>query len=200
MSDEKELRAANRLARVQAGVGVAQVVATVAVVVLGAVLVHRYATLERQSAAKENGHEVAEAYAVQLGEVARGVRDMLACHEKLKPFATGPGSRVAFPDLEALGAVLKVPQLRAVEQASNELNNLFYPGYSAPLPNTRAAYTAWQREEYLQRRAERANELLSAALPDLGGQEPPIDDCKQARRLESQSGLLQKPLAEKRLR
>jgi hypothetical protein len=168
--------------------GISQVVVSIAVVVLGAYLVHRQGAYERtatrreqaaerSAVARSEGRAVARAYAVQLRQVARGVTDMLFCKEKLEPFAEGEGTRVSFQDLKRLGAVLNTAQLTKVQRASNELDKLYRPGYSAPASGSVAAYRAWMEDEDLRSRAQRAGRYLAAALPALGGVPPKPGRC-----------------------
>jgi len=154
-------------------IALAQVVATLVVVLLGALLLAD----QKRTAAVEAGRALEKAYAVKLGAVARGVEDMLKCHEKLRPYATGAGTRLAFQDLKSLGATLTIQQLTTIQDASNELNWLFPPTYSAPLAGTAAAYAAWADNAVLRSRATQANALLSSALADLGGDEQSTDPC-----------------------
>jgi hypothetical protein len=165
-----------------------QVGASIAVVVLGAYLVHRQGAYERtvsrreqaaerSAVARSEGRAVARAYAVQLRQVARGVTDMLFCKEKLVPFAEGVGTRVSFQDLKRLGAVLNTAQLTKVQRASNELDQLYPPRYSAPASGSVAAYRAWVEDEDLRSRAQRADSYLTAALPALGGVPPKPERC-----------------------
>jgi hypothetical protein len=60
----------------------------------------------------------------------------------LPSYATGEGIRVAFRDLEILGSVMSVRQLKVVQEASDLLDRLFDSTYSAPLAGTKAAYRA----------------------------------------------------------
>jgi hypothetical protein len=164
--------------------GISQLVVSIAVVLLGAYLVHRQGAYERAATrreqaaertavAKSEGSAVARAYAVQLGQVARGVKDMHFCKEKLTPFAEGEGTRVSFRDLKRLGAVLSTVQLTAVQRASNELDQLYPSGYTAPPSGSTAAYQAWAEQGALRSRAKRADRYLTEALPALGGVPPP---------------------------
>src|ERR1700722_5452113 len=73
-------------------VGIGKLVTAIVVVFFGAYLVHRQTVAERHDIAITEGHAVATAYAVQLGQVARGVEDMVVCKEKLLQFATGEGT------------------------------------------------------------------------------------------------------------
>jgi len=166
--------------------GISQLVVSIAVVVLGAYLVHRQGAYERaatrreqaaerSAVAKSEGSAVARAYAVQLGQVARGVKDMRFCKEKLVPFAEGEGTRVSFQDLKRLGAVLNTAQLTAVQRASNELDQLYPSGYTAPPSGSVSAFRAWSYDGVLRSRAKRADRYLAAALPDLGGIPPKPD-------------------------
>lgn len=158
-------------------IGIGQLATSVVVVVLAAYLVHGQRVIERRDIAASEGHATARAYAVQLGQVARGVEDMLVCKEKLLQFAEGAGTRVGFSDLKILGAVLTTPELTQVQQASNQLDRLYDPGYSAPPAGSVAAYSAWQRNPVLQARTRRADELIRQALRVLGGVEPTPDRC-----------------------
>lgn len=181
------------------GLGIAQLVVSIAVVVLAAYLVDRQHTSERNAihreqlsdraairreqaserseAARSESHAVARAYAVQLGQVARGVKDMRHCKEKLLQFAEGEGTRVSFQDLKRLGAVLSTAQLTAVQQASNQLDRLYERGYTAPPSGSPAAYRAWSDDGRLRARTKRADQLLTAALPALGGVPPKPARC-----------------------
>jgi hypothetical protein len=123
-----------------------------------------------------------KAYAITFAVIGRGVEDMLNCHEKLMPYATGPGTRVSFSDLKLLSATLTTKQLAAVEEASTELDRLFPLGYTAPPSGTNAAYHAWKLDHRLRSRAARANELLRAAMKALGGRESHPDICYGKRR------------------
>jgi hypothetical protein len=114
--------------------------------------------------------------------IGRGVEDMLYCHEKLMPYATGRGTRVSFEDLKLLSATMTATQLAAVQEASYELDRLFPPGYTAPPSGSDAAYHAWDLDHRLQSRAARANGLLRAALKALGGRESHPDICYGERR------------------
>lgn len=154
-------------------IGVAQVAATLGAVVLAGFLVFN----QKQSDAQEAGRAAMKAYAVQFGVIAQGVEDMVKCREMLPLYAIGEGARVAFQDLKSLGAVLKGPQLKSVQEASDQLDRLFEPKYSAPLAGTEAAYRAWSTSYVLQGRATRARGLLRAAVKALGGQEPGTDPC-----------------------
>jgi hypothetical protein len=181
------------------GLGIAQLVISITVVVLGAYLVHRQQASERSAthreqlsdraaihreqaaersgAASSEGRAVARAYAVQLGPVARGVKDMRFCNEKLLQFAEGEGTRVSFQDLKRLGAVLSTAQLTTVQQASNQLDRLYPRGYTAPPAGSLAAYHAWSDDGVLRARTKRADQLLAAALPALGGVPPRPARC-----------------------
>jgi hypothetical protein len=157
-----------------------QLVATVLVVVVGAVFVRQ----ERRNVAESEGHSIARAYAVQLGQVARGIEDMQYCKEKLLPFAEGPGTRVAFSDFKLLGTFLTTVQLTTIDEASNELDRLFPSNYTAPLSGSRAAYKAWASDPLLQSRVQRVDELLGPTLRDLGSVVPRRDNCTRQRLLE----------------
>jgi hypothetical protein len=170
------------------GVGIAQLIVSVTVVVLGAYLVHRQQAYERSAIRREQAAErreiarseggaVSRAYAVQLGQVARGVKDMRFCKEKLLEFAEGEGTRVSFQDLKRLGAVLSTAQLTTVQEASNQLDHLYPPGYTAPPAGSAAAYRAWEDDGVLRARTKRADQLLTAALPALGGVPPKPARC-----------------------
>jgi hypothetical protein len=150
-----------------------QLVATVAVVVVGALFVQQ----ERRNVAESEGHSIARAYAVQLGQVMRGVEDMQHCEEKLLPFAEGPGARVAFSDLKLLGTFLTTIQLTTIDEASNELDQLFPSNYKAPPSSSPTAYQAWASDPGLQRRVQRVDELLGPTLRYLGSVTPRLDHC-----------------------
>lgn len=171
--------------RVDKLIAFGQLLATFAVVVVGWYLVNQ----ERRNVAESEGHSLARAYAVQLGQVTRGIEDMRYCQEKLLPFAEGPGTRIAFSDLKQLGTFLPTYRLTTIEEASNELDRIFPSNYTAPLPGTTAAYRAWASDPDLQNRVKRANELLGPALRDLGSVVPKPDHCmlRQLLRGESQS-------------
>jgi hypothetical protein len=136
----------------------------------------KFAANEKTSASVEAGHALKRAYAAQFRVVARGIEDMWKCREKLPPFATGPGTRVAFTDLKSLGAVLTVEQLQAVVEASDQLDRLFPPTYSAPRASTDAAYRAWS-EPALEGRVMTANEKMGSALAALGVGNPHTKPC-----------------------
>jgi hypothetical protein len=161
-------------------IALGQVVATFAVVGVGTYFVQQ----ERRNVAESEGHSIARAYAVQLGQVARGIEDMQYCKEKLLPFAEGPGTRVAFSDLKLLGTFLTTVQLTTIEEASNELDRLFPSNYTAPPSGTRAAYKAWASDPVLQSRVQRVDELLGPTLRDLGSVAPRRNHCTRQQLLE----------------
>jgi hypothetical protein len=149
------------------------VAATVTAVGLAAVFV----ASQKRGDAVETGRAAEKAYAVQFGVMARGVEDMRKCREKLLPYATGEGTRVTFGDLKSLGTVLSFSELKSVQEASDQLDRLFPPSYSAPLAGTEAAYRAWGMSHTLQSRTIRADGLLRSALKALGGHESHTDPC-----------------------
>jgi hypothetical protein len=151
----------------------AQIAATVVAVVLAAILIGD----QKRSDAIDAGHAAARAYAVQFEVIDRGVKDMVKCGEMLPPYAVGGGTRVAFQDLKALGAVLSTQQLATVEEASDQLDRLFPATYHPPLAGTEAAYLAWKHNHVLQTRTLRARWLLRGALAALGGREPRTNKC-----------------------
>ncbi len=163
-------------ARAVAGAQVLATLAAVGVTLVAVLLSASLLEAQKKSAAKEAGDAVKTAYAVRFRVVARGLEDMIKCREKLLPYATGTGTRLVFTDLKVLGAVLHVGELAAVQEASDALDRLFQPGYSAPPSHTKAAYRAWG-EGRLKGRAIRANNLMRRALTLLGTAEPTPDGC-----------------------
>ncbi len=173
MDKDPDTRASKRGDWWTRATSLAQVAATLVAVVLAAILVAG----QRRSDATEAGHAAARAYAVQFEVIDRGVKDMVKCGEMLPPYAVGGGTRVAFQDLKALGAVLSTQQLKAVEEASDQLDRLFPRTYDPPLAGTEAAYRAWKHSHVLQTRTLRARWLLRGALSALGGREPRTNKC-----------------------
>lgn len=165
-----------RFARAVAGAQVLATLAAVGVTLVAVLLSASLLEAQKKSAAKEAGDAVKTAYAVRFRVVARGLEDMIKCREKLLPYATGTGTRLVFTDLKALGAVLQVSELAALQEASDALDRLFQPGYSAPPSHTKAAYRAWD-EGRVKGRAVRANDLMRKALTVLGTAEPTPDGC-----------------------
>jgi len=167
----------------------AAVAATVVVVVISA----RLLTIQKHSETRETAQAIRKAYAVRFRLLARGIEDMLKCKEKLAPYATGRGTRLIFADLKQLGAApLKPDQLEAIQRASDKLNQLFYPGYSAPPSGTDAAYRAWYHGR-VKLRAIIANTYMHEALSALGTKELEPEKCagreKKARRRRARQRL-----------
>jgi hypothetical protein len=166
--------------RFERAIAFAQVLATLAAVaatVVAVVISARLLTIQKHSEARETAQAIRKAYAVRFRLLARGIEDMLKCKEKLPPYATGTGTRLIFADLKQLGAApLKPDQLEAIQRASDKLNQLFYPGYSAPPSGTDAAYRAWYHGR-VKVRAIIANTYMHEALSALGTKELEPEKC-----------------------
>jgi hypothetical protein len=175
---DRELFVPNR--RFERAIAFAQVLATLAAVaatVVAVVVSARLVTIQKHSDTREAARAIREAYAVRFRLLDRGVEDMLKCKEKLPQYATGTGTRLVFADLKQLGAApLRTDQLEAIQRASDKLNQLFYPGYSAPPSGTEAAYRAWYHGR-VKLRAIIANTYMHEALSALGTRELEPEKC-----------------------
>ncbi|MCW3018859.1 MAG: hypothetical protein JWN10_1167 [Solirubrobacterales bacterium] len=114
----------------------------------------------------------ARVYQVSLAAMQRGVDAIIGCHEKLNPFTPVSHTQIVGKDKALLATVMSNTQLGALESASNAVEELFAPGYSAPRSGTaaRAAYSATVGES-----ATRTTQYLTAALAALRGvtKQPP---------------------------
>jgi hypothetical protein len=130
----------------------------------------------------------ARGYQASFAAMQRGVDGIVECDEKLNPFTPVSRMQIVSKDKALLATIMSNSALGALESASDAVEELFPPSYSAPRSGikARAAFSAAIGES-----ATHAAQYLTAALAALRGvtkQPPPTltpFNCAGLRRIRS---------------